>query len=297
MDIEQQFLNSADEKKLHATSYKLPAKVCEICPHHCRLNVGEIGKCRARYNDGEKITALNYGRLTSIALDPIEKKPLYRFFPGSTILSVGSFGCNLNCPFCQNYEISMADYNFPTRQLSPAELVKIAVDLRDRKNIGVAFTYNEPFISYEYVRDTSALLKEVGLKSVLVTNGTVASGALKKILPLIDAMNIDLKGFSQNIYDILGGDFETVKNTIQTAAQSCHVEVTTLIVPRMNDSESDMDAESKWLASVSKDIPLHVSRFFPRYKVTDRPPTDVNLVYRLADVARRNLNFVYTGNC
>jgi len=132
---------------------------------------------------------------------------------------------------------------------------------------------------------------------VLVTNGTVASGALKKILPLIDAMNIDLKGFSQNIYDVLGGDFETVKNTIQTAAQSCHVEVTTLIVPRMNDSESDMDAESKWLASISKDIPLHVSRFFPRYKVTDRPPTDVKLVYRLADVARRNLNFVYTGNC
>ena len=279
MEIEQKFL------------------VCEICPHHCRLNVGEIGKCRARYNDGEKITSLNYGRITSIALDPIEKKPLYKFFPGSTIVSVGSFGCNLNCPFCQNYEISMADYKFPTRQILPEQLVDIAVELRDRKNIGVAFTYNEPFIGYEYVRDTSNLLKATGLKSVLVTNGTVASGALKKILPLIDAMNIDLKGFSQKIYNILGGDFETVRNTIKTAAESCHVEVTTLIVPAMNDSEAEMDAEAKWLASISKDIPLHVSRFFPRYKVTDRSPTDVKTVYRLADVARRHLNFVYTGNC
>ena len=287
----------SNEKNLSPSPSAPSPKTCEICPHHCRLKVGEIGKCRARYNDGEKITALNYGRITSIALDPIEKKPLYKFFPGSTILSVGSFGCNLNCPFCQNYEISMADYKFPTRKILPEQLVYIAVELRDRKNIGVAFTYNEPFIGYEYVRDTSNLLKAVGLKSVLVTNGTVASGALKKILPLIDAMNIDLKGFSQKIYNILGGDFETVRNTIQTAAKSCHVEVTTLIVPHMNDSEEEMDAEAKWLASISKDIPLHVSRFFPRYKVTDRPPTNVNVVYRLAEVARRHLNFVYTGNC
>lgn len=272
-------------------------KVCEICPKHCRLAFDEVGKCRARYNDGKKITALNYGRITSIALDPIEKKPLYKFYPGSYILSVGSFGCNLNCPFCQNYEISMADKNFPTRNLSPEQLVTLAVEFRDKKNIGVAFTYNEPFIGYEYVRDTSNLLKAVDLKSVLVTNGTVTVGALKKILHLIDAMNIDLKGFSQKIYDVLGGDFETVKRTIETAVKNCHVEVTTLIVPRMNDSEEEMDAEARWLASISKDIPLHVSRFFPRYKVTDRPPTDVDKVYRLADVARRHLNFVYTGNC
>ena len=273
-------------------------KVCEICPHHCRIDAGKIGKCRARINDGEKITALNYGEITSIALDPIEKKPLYRFFPGSWILSVGSYGCNLNCPFCQNFEISMADSNFPTRKISPAELVNLAAELfHTRKNIGVAFTYNEPFISYEFVKDCSELLKKIGLKSVLVTNGTVASGALKKILPLIDAMNIDLKGFSQKIYDYLDGDFETVKNTIQIAAQSCHVEITTLVVPNLNDSEEDMRAESNWIASISKEIPLHVSRFFPRYKVTDRPPTDVKKVYRLAEVARENLKYVYTGNC
>ena len=273
-------------------------KTCEICPKHCQLDTGEIGKCRARINDGEKITALNYGRITSIALDPIEKKPLYRFCPGSSIISVGSYGCNLNCPFCQNYEISMADSKFPTRKLSPEGLLDIALEYYYKgKNIGVAFTYNEPFIGYEYVKDTAELLKEKNLKTVLVTNGTVASGALKKILPLIDAMNIDLKGFNQKIYDYLDGDFETVKNTIQIAAQNCHVEITTLIVPNMNDSEEDMRAESKWLASISPEIPLHVSRFFPRYKVTDRPPTDVEKVYRLAEIARENLKYVYTGNC
>jgi len=272
-------------------------KVCEICPKHCSLEIGEVGKCRARYNDGEKIFPLNYGELTSLALDPIEKKPLYKFFPGSCILSVGSYGCNLNCPFCQNFEISMADSTFPTKKVSPEELVNLALELTDRKNIGIAFTYNEPFISYEFVYDTSKLLRQVGLKSVLVTNGTVSNSALKKILPLIDAMNIDLKGFSQKIYDVLGGDFGTVKNTIKVAAESCHVEVTTLIVPGLNDSETEMLAESKWLANVSENIPLHVSRFFPRYKVTDKPPTEVKKIYRLAEVARQFLKNVYTGNC
>jgi len=272
-------------------------KICEICPHHCRLAVGEVGKCRARINDGEKITALNYGAITSIALDPIEKKPLYKFFPGSRILSVGSYGCNLNCPFCQNHEISMADSNFPTRRITPEQLANLAQELIPQKNIGVAFTYNEPFISYEFIRDTSNLLKAIGLKSVLVTNGTVASGALKKILPLIDAMNIDLKGFSQEIYSKLGGDFETVRKTIEISAQNCHVEVTSLIVPTMNDSADDMDREAAWLAGISKNIPLHISRFFPRYKVTDIAPTPVKKIYELVEVAKRHLNFVYAGNC
>jgi len=271
--------------------------VCEICPHHCRLSTGEVGRCRGRFNDGEKITALNYGEITSIALDPIEKKPLYKFFPGTQILSVGSYGCNLNCPFCQNFEISMADSNFPTRKISPERLATLAAELVPQKNIGVAFTYNEPFISYEFVRDTSELLKTSGLKSVLVTNGTISPAALKKILPLIDALNIDLKGFSQEIYSWLGGDFETVKRTIEFAAKSCHVEVTTLIVPTLNDSPEDMDKEAAWLAEISKDIPLHISRFFPRYKITNLPPTPVKKIYELVEIADRHLNFVYAGNC
>ena len=271
--------------------------ICEICPYHCRLAAGEVGKCRGRFNDGKKITALNYGAITSIALDPIEKKPLYKFFPGSRILSVGSYGCNLNCPFCQNFEISMADSNFPTRKITSEQLAALAKELIGQKNIGVAFTYNEPFISYEFVRDTSKLLKAIGLKSVLVTNGTVAPAALKKILPLIDAMNIDLKGFSQEIYSKLGGSFETVRKTIEISAQSCHVEVTTLIVPTMNDSPEEMDKEAAWLAGISKDIPLHISRFFPRYKVQNLPPTPVKTIYELVEVAKRHLNFVYAGNC
>lgn len=275
----------------------MEGKICEICPHHCRLLVREIGKCRARFNDGEKITALNYGAITSIALDPIEKKPLYRFFPGSRILSVGSYGCNLNCPFCQNHEISMADSSFPTRKITPEQLAALAKELIPQKNIGVAFTYNEPFISYEFIRDTSEILHKMNLKSVLVTNGTVSSGALRKILPLIDAMNIDLKGFSQEIYDKLGGNFETVRKTIEISAQSCHIEITSLIVPTMNDSAEEMDKEAAWIAQISENIPLHISRFFPRYKITNIAPTPIKTIYELVEVAKRHLNFVYAGNC
>ena len=274
-------------------------KTCPICPHHCTLSEGEVGRCRARMNKDDKIIDLNYGRLTSIALDPIEKKPLYRFYPNSWILSVGSFGCNLNCPFCQNFEISMADSNFQTQNVTPEYLAALAVELskKERGNIGVAFTYNEPFISYEFVLDTAKYLHKVGLKSVLVTNGTVAERPLKELLPYIDAMNIDLKAFNSEFYDWIGGDFETVKRTIKLSAESCHVEVTTLIIPDKNDSVDDMESEAQWLASISPELPLHISRFFPRYKVTDRPPTDVNKIYNLVNTARKYLRYVYPGNC
>ncbi|WP_130868524.1 AmmeMemoRadiSam system radical SAM enzyme [Intestinimonas massiliensis (ex Afouda et al. 2020)] len=270
---------------------------CELCFHHCRLDEGQTGLCRARAARGGRIISLSYGKLTALALDPIEKKPLRRFHPGSMILSAGSFGCNLRCPFCQNAGIAAAGAEIPTRDCPPEVLVREAVRLRDQGNIGVAYTYNEPLVGYEYVRDCAALVHEAGMCNVLVTNGTIEERPWRDLLPLIDAVNIDLKGFTPDWYRALGGDLETVRRSITLAAQCCHVEVTTLIVPGENDSEEEMRALASWLASVSPDIPLHVSRFFPRHRMADRPPTPVERVCHLADIAREKLRYVYTGNC
>jgi pyruvate formate lyase activating enzyme len=272
--------------------------VCEICPHHCGLEDGHIGFCGGRTNVNGKVTCTNYGKLTSIALDPIEKKPLARFMPGSMILSVGSYGCNLRCPFCQNCEISMADGSTArTVHFAPEELVNKALELKPEGNIGIAYTYNEPFIGYEYVFDCAGLAHERGLKNVLVTNGYVCEKPLRDILPAIDAMNIDLKGFTEEFYKSVRGDLETVKRTISIAAKSCHVEVTTLVIPDENDSPSEMEELSAWLSGIDAEIPLHISRFFPRYQYAHKSPTAVGTVYRLADIARKKLKHVYTGNC
>lgn len=271
--------------------------LCELCFHRCRLDEGRTGVCRARANRGGRIVPLGYGKITALALDPIEKKPLRRFHPGSMVLSVGSFGCNLRCPFCQNAEIAAAGEEIPARTCPPETLVRQALGLRERGNIGVAYTYNEPLVGYEYVRDCAALVRRAGLYNVLVTNGTIEAAPWQALLPLIDAVNIDLKGFTESWYRTLGGNLETVKRSIALAAERCHVEVTTLIVPGGNDSAEEMRALSRWLASIRPDIPLHVSRFFPRHRMTDRPPTPVETVYRLADTAREQLQFVYTGNC
>ena len=272
--------------------------VCSLCPHHCRLVDGETGFCRARANESGAIRCKNYGRLTSVALDPIEKKPLYHFHPGSFILSVGSFGCNLRCPFCQNYAISMADGQSETQDVTPAELAALAHDLsrRPHGNIGVAFTYNEPLLSYDFIMDAAPLLHEAGLFVVLVTNGTISPAPLKALLPHVDAMNIDLKGWQPDFYRRLGGDLAAVKHTIARAVKSCHVEVTTLIIPGQNDSAGDMEEEALWLASLSPDLPLHISRYFPRWH-ENTPATPIETIERLAAIARKHLRFVHKGNC
>ncbi len=272
--------------------------LCELCFHHCALDEGQTGLCRARACQDGKIVSLNYGKLTSLALDPIEKKPLRRFHPGSLILSVGSFGCNMRCPFCQNHEISMAgDSGIPTVEVSPEQLAAQAAELVPHGSIGVAYTYNEPLTGYEYIRDCAALVHEQGMVNVLVTNGTVEEEPWRALLPLVDAANIDLKGFTPSWYRRLGGDLETVKRSIVLAAERCHVEVTTLLIPGENDSEEEIRELARWLASISPEIPLHLSRFFPQYQMVDRLPTPVEQVYRLSEAAQEYLSHVYTGNC
>lgn len=275
---------------------------CEVCFRHCELKEGQIGFCKARIGKDDKVISNNYGQITSLALDPIEKKPLRRFFPGSKIISVGSYGCNLRCPFCQNYEISWSDeveyVAKQARYVSPEQLVKIAERYIDNGNIGIAYTYNEPLVGYEYVRDCAKLVHEAGLKNVLVSNGSVELKILEEIIPYIDAMNIDLKGYSENYYrKLLKGDRKQVLDFITEAAKHCHIELTTLIIPNENDSIEEMKELSAWIASIDKTIPLHISRFFPCFNMTDRGPTSVKRVYELADVAREKLDYVYTGNC
>lgn len=297
--------------------------VCGVCFRHCEIAEGGLGFCGARTAADGTVTAANYGRVTSLALDPIEKKPLARFRPGSMILSAGSYGCNLRCPFCQNYSISWSEEakglaeaalgesagsspESRTVVVTPGELAVAAYETRGRGNIGVAFTYNEPLVGYEFVRDTARIVHEMGMVNVLVTNGTADLSVLEEIAPFIDAMNIDLKGLTEEYYrDVLGGDLGMVKAFIEEAVKVCHVELTTLIVPGCNDTEEEMREISEWIAgltdgegsAVGSDVPLHISRFFPRFHMTDRAATDVALVYRLADVAREKLHYVYTGNC
>ena len=273
-------------------------EICTLCMHRCALSEGQYGRCRARKNEKGRIICANYGKLTALMLDPIEKKPLRYFFPGSRILSVGSFGCNLACPFCQNHEISMASPSSAEyREISPEALTALALRCRDQGSIGLAFTYNEPLVGYEFVRDTARLAHSQGLKNVLVTNGSAHLSILEELLPYIDAMNIDLKGFSSAYYRRLGGDLETVLAFIRRAAKDCHVELTTLIVPCENDSEEEMEREAQWIASIDPKIPLHVTRFFPRDRMQDREATDVGRILRLKVIAGRQLAYVCTGNC
>ena len=279
--------------------------VCDVCFRQCKIEEGQTGFCCARTCRGGQLVTDNYGRLTSVALDPIEKKPLKMFRPGSMILSLGSYGCNLRCPFCQNSSISWSQKAFEFKDKAkfyePEEIVKTALDLRPRGNIGLAFTYNEPLVGYEFVRDTARLAKESGLQNVIVTNGTASQKVLSQLFPYIDAMNIDLKAFTDSFYrNFIGGDFQMVKDFITTAAGTCHVELTTLIIPDENDSEEEMRELSAWVAALEnqtdKRIPLHITRFFPAFKLTDRAPTPINTILRLVEVAKENLDFVFPGN-
>ncbi|MDP4146986.1 MAG: AmmeMemoRadiSam system radical SAM enzyme [Bacillota bacterium] len=267
---------------------------CNLCPHNCKLNEGQHGICGIREASEGSLYTLNYGEISSIGLDPIEKKPLFHFKPGKIVLSVGSFGCNFSCSFCQNYSISK---NLPkTQYVAPEALIDEAGSRISDGNVGIAFTYNEPSIWYEYVYDVAQLCSDKNLDMILVTNGYINLEPLKDLLPYISAMNIDLKAFNNHYYrTVCGGDVDSVLNTISTADSKCHVEITTLLVNGYNDSDEEVKGLSKKLSEINKSMPLHLSRYYPTYKM-DAPATPIDRVISCRDVAKKYLQYVYVGN-
>ncbi|QSZ26766.1 AmmeMemoRadiSam system radical SAM enzyme [Aceticella autotrophica] len=265
---------------------------CLLCPHDCMIKEGKYGFCNVRKNVNGTLNTENYGIVTAIALDPMEKKPLYHFYPGRYILSVGTFGCNLRCAFCQNWEISQQklEGNFAL----PEQLIHIAKS--QENNIGIAYTYNEPTIWFEYVIECAKAARENGLKNVLVSNGFINIEPLKELLKYIDAMNIDIKAFTDEYYrKLCYGKLDNVLRTVEVAAKSCHVEITTLLVTGENDNVDEMEKLAKWLSGINKNIPLHFTRYFPHYKMTN-PPTPIETLKLVSETGKKYLNYVYTGN-
>lgn len=269
--------------------------LCHLCPKTCRIAVGRVGACRVRKNIEGKLYTLNYGEISSAALDPVEKKPLYHFYPGREIFSVGTFGCNLHCAFCQNWRIAHGDP--VTERVEPGDLVAAAVRHRDQTgSIGIAYTYSEPLVWFEFVFDTAVLAHKQGLKNVLVTNGLITPDPLLELLPYIDAMNIDVKGFTEEYYrEVCRGSLAPVRETVERAYGRCHLELTCLIVPGKNDAEEELADLVDWIAGIDRSIPLHLSRYFPNY-LMDLPPTPLKTLARAREIALKKLNCVYVGN-
>ena len=269
---------------------------CLLCPHNCVIGEGKTGLCQTRVVKDGELWSRNYVVISGMSMDPIEKKPLFHFYPGHSILSVGTLGCNMRCYFCQNFNISQAyreGYKNMTTRVEPEELSRVA---SQQSSIGVAYTYSEPTVWYEYVLDTARLVHEAGLKNVLVTNGLINTVPLKELIPYIDAVNVDLKAFNSEHYRRLGGRLEIVKETIQRLFESgVHTEVTTLIVTGFNDRAEELEAAFQWLSSVSKDIPYHLSRYFPAYQAKKKA-TDTDFMKEMWKLSSRYLNYVYLGN-
>lgn len=265
---------------------------CSLCPHRCVIAPGKAGICGVRVNEGGTLTLPYAGRLSAVSIDPIEKKPLYHFHPGREILSVGFVGCSFRCPFCQNYRISQSTH-VETRYMAPAELVSTAAS---HGSFGIAYTYTEPTVHLEYVTETARLAREAGLKNVLVSNGFLNPEPAREVLSLMDAANIDLKSFNAEFYRReLGGTLESVLEFLKAASALTHLEVTTLVIPGKNDSEPELEEIAKSVASLSPDIPLHLSAYYPVYNYHE-PPTAPEELVKLAELCRTHLRYVYLGN-
>ena len=265
---------------------------CALCPHTCVIADDKVGICRVRKNVGGKLYSLIHGECTSVAMDPVEKKPLYHFFPGTSILSLGTNGCNFACSFCQNWQISQQ--NTQRQRLPSEQAVAVAAQ---RHSVGIAYTYNEPLIWYEYVIDTARLVRERGMKNVLVTNGFINPEPLAELLPYVDALNIDIKSIRDEFYRTLcKGRLAPVLETAKAAKQSAHVEITNLIVPGQNDSDADLTDLADWVAAhLGEDTPVHLSAYTPRYQLQAQA-TPVPTLERAFDVFSSRLRFVYIGN-
>jgi pyruvate formate lyase activating enzyme len=266
-----------------------------LCPQECRIGPGQAGFCKVRLNQDHKLVASNYARVSSLSLDPIEKKPLYHFYPGKPILSVGTIGCTLGCEFCQNWQISRE--NAPSRLVSPEELVGLVVETRREKgNIGLAYTYSEPGVWFEFLSETMPRVREQGLKNVLVTNAFLKPQPWAELLQWTDAANIDLKGFDERFYrKLCHGKLEPVLDNIRAAVGKIHLELTTLIIPGENDQPEQIRKMAQWIANLDPGIPLHFSRYFPNYKLTI-PPTPLETMTQAYEIAQEYLEFVYLGN-
>ncbi|MBE6082083.1 MULTISPECIES: AmmeMemoRadiSam system radical SAM enzyme [Tissierellales] len=263
---------------------------CFLCPHRCTIKDGYSGICGVRKNKNGILNTINYGKISSYAYDPIEKKPLRNFYPNTRIFSIGSFGCNLKCRFCQNWQISQQLP--PTIEIPDKDILALAGE----NSIGIAYTYNEPTIWYEYVFHIAKKIREIGLKNVLVTNGYIEQEPLKELLPFIDALNIDLKSYDDEYYrELCGGNIGPILETIKMSAEKSHVEITTLIVEGENDSPEKIGSMAYWISQIDKNIPLHITRYFPAYKMNN-PPTSLDILTELKEQADKYLKYVYLGN-
>lgn len=264
---------------------------CELCPHECVIPPNHYGRCHTRQNRDGKLMVTNYARVVSYAYDPIEKKPIHHYRKGSMIFSIGTYGCNLTCDFCQNHDLVHFDGN--VTPVSDNVLLKLA---KDQGSIGIAYTYNEPTVWYEYVLHMSKKAKAEGLDNILVTNGFINEKPMLELLPYIDAMNIDLKAISSDYYqNICGGDLDPVLKTIERCASQTHVEITTLLIDGLNTSAEELEALCQWIAKISPDIPLHLNRYFPNYKMT-LPKTRLETLEMARDIAKKHLKNVHIGN-
>ncbi len=264
---------------------------CLLCPHYCLLKPGETGRCRARQNQQGILYSINYAKTVTISMDPMEKKPLYHYHPGEMILSIGSNSCNLSCDFCQNYTISQFDV--PVKELNPEQLLELC----DQNRINfVAFTYTEPITWFEYVLDAAKILQDNKIGTVMVTNGFINQEPLKELLPFINAMNIDLKSMDDDFYQRLcGARLQPVLDTIRYSSGKCCLEITNLLIPGENDSESQIQALVDFIQDVDDQLPLHFSKYYPQYKMTNQPTPDATL-YEAKKIAEKKLKYVYLGN-